>query len=71
MGNPEHCCLNSNKSTCKYWMKLHPEILYRMANKLWINKLELAAIMVNLYAATAVAKDIKHIVFDWQPMLYC
>lgn len=52
-------------------MKLHPEILYRMANKLWINKLELAAIMVNLYAATAVAKDIKHIVFDWQPMLYC
>ena len=57
------------------WMDLHPELLNRIQldkkdkNKLWINELELAAIVVNLYAASA-AIDAGHLNVNWKPMLH-
>ena len=57
------------------WMDLHPEVLGRIhldkidPRKLWINVLELAAIVVNLYAVLAAIAD-GHLKVDWQPMLH-
>ena len=58
------------------WMDLHPELINRIhlhkkdKNKLWINELELAAIVVNLFAASA-AINAGHLNVNWQPMLHC
>ena len=58
------------------WIDLHPEVLNRIqldkkdTKKLWINKLELAAIVVKLYAESA-AIAAGHLNVDWQLMLHC
>ena len=57
-------------------MDLHSEVLGRIQldkkdpKKLWIKELELAAIVVNLYAASA-AINAGHLKVSWQPMLHC
>ena len=58
------------------WMDLHPELIHRIhlnkkyMDKIWINELELVAIVVNLFAASAVI-EADHLNVNWQPMLHC
>lgn len=58
------------------WMDLHSELINRIhlnredKDKLWINELELAAIVVNLFAVSA-AIEAGHLNVNWQPMLHC
>ena len=59
------------------WVNLDPEIHNRINNrkkkdpaKLYINKLELAALVVNFFAALAALNN-NHIEFAWQPVFEC
>ena len=59
------------------WVDLDPDIHERINNrnkndpeKLYINELELAALVVNFFAASA-AYDNNHMEFAWQPVFEC
>ena len=59
------------------WADLSPVIHDRINNrpknypeKLYINKLELAALVVNFFAASAALEN-YHMEFVWQPVLEC
>ena len=59
------------------WVDLDPEIHDRINNrkkkdlaKLYINELELAALVVNFFVALAALNN-NHMEFTWQPVLEC
>ena len=58
------------------WQTWNPEIHRRIndlpkdhPDKLWINELEFAAIVVNIFAASAALEN-QYMVFDWQSLLH-